>query len=81
MNIFLCITMPAISRHDSIRHCLLLGGDAEMQTLARVARNDADASCRATAIAAMVAIRSLIVAAGFLIWCRLDWIARNPCEE
>jgi hypothetical protein len=67
---FVCSSPPSAPRPASF-HCsvglsvcvcvcvcvCVAGGDAELQKLARIARCDVDASCRATAVAAMVAIR------------------------
>ena len=52
----ICEGSRVVSGHCFVR-LSCAGGDAELQKLARVARHDTDASCRATAIAAMVAIR------------------------
>jgi len=67
---FVCSSPPSAPRlasfHCSAGLCVCVcvcvaGGDAELQKLARVARCDVDASCRATAVAAMVAIRLLLL--------------------
>ena len=73
---FVCSSPPSAPRLASF-HCseglcvcvcvyvcvcvCVAGGVAELQKLARVARCDVDASCRATAVAAMVAIRLLLL--------------------
>ena len=45
-----------VRRNNIVRLARLGGGDTQLQQLARVARGDADAGCRAAAVAAMVAI-------------------------
>lgn len=61
-----CLTKPPLpnaksdddEKHSPHASCLSLGGENELQQLARVARMDVDAACRAAAVGAMVAIRS-----------------------
>jgi len=56
------LTLPLATKEMLLTLTSSPGGDAELQQLARAARSDADASCRAAAVGAMVAIRSVLCA-------------------